>query len=102
MTSYNTTKVPMVEPVTTFVLEAPAGAIEITAACKDGKCETVEFVNTPSFVGKLDVEVDVPTVGKVTVDIAYGGMWYAIVDAESLGTQQEHVLLLLPFPYPVF
>lgn len=92
----------MVEPVTKFVLEAPAGAIEITAGCKDGKCETVEFVNTPSFVGKLDVEVDVPTVGKVTVDIAYGGMWYAIVDAESLGTQQEYVLLLLPFPCPVF
>ena len=45
--------------MTKFVLEAPAGAIAITAGCKDGKCETVEFVNTPSFVGKLDVEVEV-------------------------------------------
>jgi len=77
--------VPMVEPVTQFTLEAPAGPIEITAECKDGKCETVTFRNVASFARKedLNVVVDVPGgVGKVTVDVAYGGMWYAILDGQ--------------------
>jgi len=82
--------VEMVEPVTEFTLEAPAGAIHITAECENGKAKNITFRNTPSFVGKLGVEVDVPGgVGKVSVDIAYGGMWYAIVDASSIGLELE-------------
>jgi len=80
--------VQMVEPVTEFVLEAPAGPIKISAKCKDGKCVNVTFVNTPSFALQCDlgVEIDVPGgVGKVTVDVSYGGMWYAIVDGPSIG-----------------
>ena len=47
----------------------------------------VEFVNHPAFVHALDVKVDVPSLGEVTVDIAYGGMWYAVVDASSVGLE---------------
>ena len=75
--------VPMVEPVTKFVLEAPAGPIAVTAECSGGKADKIALRNTTSFVEKLDVVVDVPHgVGPVVVDIAYGGMWYAVVDLQ--------------------
>ena len=77
--------VPMEEPETRFVLEAPAGLIEITAACRDGKCVSVTFRNVPGFVFALDQHVEVAGIGTVKVDVAYGGMIYAIVDAPALG-----------------
>jgi proline racemase len=77
----------MVEPVTTFTLEAPAGLVRIIAECHDGKCKNVTFKNVPSFVFGLDQSVDVPGIGKLTVDVAYGGMIYVLVDAETLGFQ---------------
>ena len=71
----------MKEPVTKFTMEAPAGPIEITAKCENGKAKSIVLRNAPSFVEKLGVEVNVPQgIGTVTVDIAYGGMWYAVVD----------------------
>jgi len=84
--------VPMVEPVTTFTLEAPAGLIEISARVGGGKALEVTLRNTPGFCRPqdMDVVVDVPTFGEVTLDVAYGGMHYAIVDAASVG------LALLP------
>jgi proline racemase len=77
--------IPMREPVTHFTLEAPAGLVPITAACRDGKCLSVTFDNVPAFVFGLDQVVDVPGLGKLTVDVAYGGMIYALVDATALG-----------------
>lgn len=77
--------VPMVEPVTTFVMEAPAGLIEIRAECCDGKVTSVTFTNVPAFAVTLDQPVDVPTLGTVHVDVAYGGMFYAIADASQFG-----------------
>ena len=66
--------VPMVEPETTFTLESPAGPIKIVAKCSKGKAQSITLQNTLSFVESLDVEVVVPHIGKVIVDIAYGGM----------------------------
>jgi proline racemase len=77
--------IPMVEPITKLTLEAPAGLVPITAECRDGKCVSVTFDNVPAFVFVLDAEVDVPGLGRIKVDVAYGGMIYCIVDAESLG-----------------
>jgi proline racemase len=77
--------VPMVEPVTELTLESPAGLIAVTCDCRDGKVERVRFVNQPAFVHHLGAAVMVPGVGELEVDIAYGGMTYVIVDAESLG-----------------
>ncbi len=77
--------VPVEEPVTRLKLEAPAGLIEVEAKVKNGKCESVTFENVPAFVAYLDAEIEVPTIGTVTVDVAYGGMWYVIADAEKLG-----------------
>ena len=69
------------EPVTSLVLESPAGLIHIKAEVAGGKVTSVEFENVPVFATHLDQEVDVPHLGKVTVDIAYGGMFYVIADA---------------------
>jgi proline racemase len=77
--------IPMQEPVTRFNLEAPAGLVAITATCKDGKCQKVAFRNVPSFVFALDRPIEVEGLGTVTVDVAYGGMIYCLVDAPALG-----------------
>ena len=77
------------EPETTLRLEAPAGPVEIRAVCDDGRVESVELTNVPSFADQLDARLDVPGLGAVTVDVAYGGMWYAIADAAALGFELE-------------
>jgi proline racemase len=79
--------IPMQEPITKLTLEAPAGLVPVTAECRDGKCVSVTFDNVPGFVFVLDETVDVPGLGRIKVDVAYGGMIYCIVDAESLGFQ---------------
>lgn len=76
---------PMVEPVTELVLEAPAGLIGIQAECQDGKVKQVTFRNVPAFAVHLDVDIEVPQLGTVKVDVAYGGMFYAIAEAGPLG-----------------
>lgn len=75
----------MVEPVTRLTLEAPGGLIKVECACRDGQVELVRFVNQPAFAYYLDTEIDVPGVGKVTVDAAYGGMTFVMVDAKRFG-----------------
>jgi proline racemase len=67
------------------VLEAPAGLIRVRCECSNGKVKRVEFTNQPAFVAHLDAQVDVPGVGSIKVDVAYGGMTYVLVDAQSLG-----------------
>lgn len=73
--------IPMQEPFTEFKLEAPAGLIDIKARCENGKVKEVTFQNVPAFAVYLDAEIDVPELGKVTVDVAWGGMFYVIADA---------------------
>jgi proline racemase len=77
--------VPMQEPVTDLVLEAPAGLIHVRADCENGKVKQVTFKNVPAFAVHLDANVEVPTLGTVKVDVAFGGMFYVIADAEPLG-----------------
>jgi len=81
--------VAMQEPETVLRLEAPAGVVEVRAACRDGKCESVELTNVPSFAHRLDAPLEVDGIGTVTVDVAFGGMWYAIADAQALGFALE-------------
>jgi proline racemase len=75
--------IPMHEPVTEFFLEAPAGLIGIKAGCKAGKVMQVTFRNVPAFAAHLDAVIDVPHLGKVTVDVAWGGMFYVIADVRQ-------------------
>jgi proline racemase len=77
--------VEMVEPETVVRLEAPAGVVEVRCACSDGRVESVELTNVPSFATHLDATLEVAGLGTLTVDVAFGGMWYAIADAAALG-----------------
>ncbi|KAG5660944.1 hypothetical protein KAF25_002587 [Fusarium avenaceum] len=83
--------VPMIEPVTTVRLDTAAGLVVATAECQNGKCKSVSFDNVPAFVYALDKEIEVPGLGTITVDIAYGGQWYVLVKAEALGLRVETV-----------
>ncbi len=76
---------PMEEPETRFLLEAPGGPVEIAAACRNGKVETVRLRNVPSFADRLDAPLEVEGLGTLRVDTAYGGDSYAIADAHALG-----------------
>jgi proline racemase len=76
---------PMTEPVTELTLESPAGLIGVRADCVGGKVRAVTFRNVPAFVTHLDTPVEVPHLGTVAVDVAYGGMFYVIAEAEPLG-----------------
>ncbi|MGH2970895.1 MAG: proline racemase family protein [Gaiellaceae bacterium] len=81
--------VEMREPETTLRLEAPAGVVEVTARCRDGRCESVELTNVPCFADRLDAPLEIAGLGTIVVDIAFGGMWYAIADAAALGFALE-------------
>ncbi|MBU6266744.1 MAG: proline racemase family protein [Sphingomonadales bacterium] len=74
---------PMREPVTELVLEAPAGLIRISARCEGGKVKSVTFRNVPAFAAHLDAVINVPHLGKVTVDVGWGGMFYVIADVRQ-------------------
>jgi proline racemase len=77
----------MREPITELVLEAPAGLIHVTANVKDQKVTAVTFENVPAFAVRLDAPLEVPRLGTLNVDVAYGGMFYVIADATKLGFQ---------------
>jgi len=76
---------PMTEPITEITLEAPAGLIRIRATCAGGKVTGVTFRNVPAFATHLDAPIEVPQIGTVMVDVAYGGMFHVIADAAALG-----------------
>lgn len=77
--------VPVTEPLTQLTLEAPAGLIKVDAHVSGGKVKSVKFENQPAFAVHLDKVIDVPEFGPVKVDVAWGGMFYVIADAEKLG-----------------
>src|SRR5712692_2843414 len=77
------------EPETVLRLEAPAGVVEVRAACRDGRVESAELTNVPAFADRLDAALEVDGLGTLTVDVAFGGMWYAIADARALGFELE-------------
>ncbi|CCH80204.1 conserved hypothetical protein [Nostocoides japonicum T1-X7] len=78
--------IPMQEPVTEFVLEAPAGLIGIRAECRNGKVTAVRFENVAAFCAIQDAVIDVPHLGEVAVDVGWGGMFYVIADASQFPT----------------
>lgn len=76
---------PMVEPVTELTLETPAGLIGVRADCADGKVTRATFRNVPAFAMHLDAKIEVAGLGQVAVDIAWGGMFYVLANADALG-----------------
>jgi proline racemase len=77
--------VPMKEPETVVRVDTPAGLVEVVAECRDGKCKRVSFRNIASFVMHRDKTIEVPGVGSLRVDVAYGGMIYCLVESQDVG-----------------
>jgi proline racemase len=77
-------------PVTRLTVETPAGLVGIEATVRDdGKVTDVTFRNVPAFACYLDAEIDVPGLGRVVVDVAWGGMFYVLAEAAPLGVALE-------------
>jgi proline racemase len=76
---------PMRAPETVVKIDAPAGLITAYAKVVEGRVDSVYFHNVPSFVLALDETVDVPGLGQVRFDIAFGGAFYAYVQAKDVG-----------------
>ncbi len=77
--------VPITEPETKLILEAPGGIVEVTAQCRDGKAERITVRNVASFADQLGKNIEVDGVGTLMVDTAYGGDTFVIVDAAAAG-----------------
>ena len=77
--------VPMQEPETELLMEAPGGLVKARALCRDGKAERITITNVPSFADQLAVSLEVEGLPTLTVDTAYGGDSFVIVDAAALG-----------------
>lgn len=78
-------RVPMREPETIVRLDTPAGLITARATCRDGRCLAVSLDNVASFAEALDREVETPRWGRIKIDVAFGGVFYALVDVEQTG-----------------
>ena len=77
--------VQMQEPQTTVVLDTPAGLVTARATCRDGRCIGVSLDMVPAFVEHLDLEIETPEFGRIRADIAFGGVYYALVDVDQVG-----------------
>ena len=80
---------PMQEPETTLILEAPGGLVKVRADCAAGEVTRVAITNLPSFVDRLDAPLNVPGLGTLCVDTAFGGDSFVLVDAAALGIAPE-------------
>ncbi len=77
--------VPVSEPLTTIRIDMPAGVVEARVSVENGRAKRTAIVNVPAFLFRKDVAVDVPGHGRVPIDIAFGGSFFAGVQGKSLG-----------------
>lgn len=77
--------VEVTEPVTTIRLDTPAGLVEARVAVEGGRARAVTLRNVPAYVDALDRTVEVPGYGQLTYDMAFGGNFYALLPAASVG-----------------
>ncbi len=78
-------RLPVVEPETIVRLDTPAGLIVARARCENGRCVGVSLDNVPSFAELLDHEIETPQWGRIKIDVAFGGVYYALVDVNQIG-----------------
>ncbi|MND33580.1 Proline racemase [compost metagenome] len=77
--------VPMQEPETTVVLDTPAGLVTAHARCADGRCLSVSLEMVPAFVEHLDLAIETEQFGTLNIDVAFGGVYYALIDVAQTG-----------------
>ena len=73
------------EPETCFALELPCGVVDVRCRVENGQVTGTAFDSVPAFLSQADVSVEVPGFGPVSFDLAYGGAFYALLPASSLG-----------------
>ncbi len=78
-------RIAMQEPETIVRLDTPAGLVVARAVCREGRCLSVSLDNVPSFAEALDQEIETPRWGRIKADIAFGGVYYALVDVDQIG-----------------
>ena len=81
--------IPIREPITEFILEAPGGLIKVKAECLNKKVKSIEIKNLPSYVDQLDVFIEVENFGTVTVSVVYGGDSFVICNASDFNLTIE-------------
>jgi len=84
-----TGRVRMSEPETIVRLDTPAGLVTVRARCANGRCLSVTLDNVPAFVDALDKDIATPRWGTIKADIAFGGVYYAIVDVDQIALKIE-------------
>ncbi|OLC31899.1 MAG: hypothetical protein AUH81_16925 [Candidatus Rokubacteria bacterium 13_1_40CM_4_69_5] len=77
--------VPMREPDTPVTLDTAAGRVTARVHAEGGQVTSVTIRNVPSYSALLDAKVDVPGLGPLAYDLAYGGHFYALVDVSAVG-----------------
>jgi trans-L-3-hydroxyproline dehydratase len=87
--SLQTRMIEAINPTTNIKIDTPAGVVSSFAEIKNGKVDSVYFHNVPSFVLTVHEEVEVAGIGKVKYDIAFGGAFYAFVNADELGIEMN-------------
>jgi proline racemase len=80
---------PRTEPITELVVETLAGLIQVRAEVCGERVGRVTFLGAPSWVLARDVPLLVPEIGQLRLDIAYGGLWYAVLDVAQVGVPLE-------------
>lgn len=80
-------QVPPEEPVTRVVLDTPSGIVATEARVSGGRVLSVSFDNVPAFVYARDLQVTVPGLPEISVDVAWGGNFYGLVSAEAVGLE---------------
>lgn len=65
-----------------LVVDVPAGTIEVSYSCEGAKVTSVRIINVPSFVAATGISIDVDGIGPLTLDVAYGGNFYAIIEPQ--------------------
>ena len=90
--------VPVQEPITERILDTPVGTVRCRVAIENGKAKSVTITNVPSFLYRQRVIVPIHGFGKVAADIAWGGNWFAFVEASQLGLEvrKSHLAQLMP------
>ena len=80
-----TGRVKMVEPTTIVKLDTAAGLITARAACENGRCKSVSLDNVPAFAVEINAPVRTTKWGTIKADIAFGGVFYALIDVAQTG-----------------
>lgn len=76
-------------PVTTFTLQVPSGTVSVSVDVADGQTGAARYVSMPSYLAVADAPVDVDGFGSITLDVAFGGAFYALVPAAALGLTMD-------------